>query len=436
MKFLLNFLSDYGMLLVLIALCAVFSVLTLGKQIPTGAEGAAALSAEIVSDFDKAGLVFVAAGTTPDDAEFASMVAKNLGDSGFGNVVSVHGTPPKVKAALREVDGELMVIAMSSSVSGWNIWGDVSDVPRVFPVEAYWPTFLNRSNLLNVASQISVIAIMAIGMTLVIITAGIDLSVGSLLAFTSVATAWSLEKMGAEGAGMTAMVLGSFFGIMAGGFWGLFSGGMITLFRLPPFIVTLAVMLMASGLAYVWTDGNSIHDLPPDFIWLGRGFVFGIPTSLILMLALYLTAHLVMTRTALGRYIYAVGGNPEAARLSGVPVRRVLIVVYFLCGLLAGVAGVVTTSKLEAGSPTFGDLAELMVIAAVVVGGTSIAGGAGRIFGTLIGAFIISVIQNGLNLMGVTQYWQKVVLGGVILIAVLLDRVKHKLFNPKRLPAG
>ena len=433
MNRLVHFLSDYGMLVVLIVLCAIFSVLTIEKRSAVGADGAASLAVQISGGFEKDDAIFVAAGTSPDDDAFLEKLEAELKAAGFTNVTTGQGGPPTIKSVLREMETKPAVIAVSPSAAGLRIWGDVADVPRLAPKEGFWPVFLNRQNLLSVASQISVIAIMAIGMTLVIITAGIDLSVGSLLAFTSVATAWAIEALGAEGAGVSGMLLGSLFGIFAGALWGLFSGTMVTAFRLPPFIVTLAVMLMASGLAYVWTNGNSIHDLPKSYTWLGRGFTFGIPTSLILMIVLYVAAHFMMSRTALGRYIYAVGGNPEAARLSGVPVKLVLLVVYTLCGLLAGLAGVVTTSRLESGSPTFGDLAELMVIAAVVVGGTSIAGGSGRIFGTLIGAFIISVIQNGLNLMGVTQYWQKFVLGAVILGAVLLDRFKHTWLDPNRL---
>jgi ribose transport system permease protein len=173
-------------------------------------------------------------------------------------------------------------------------------------------------------------------------------------------------------------------------------------------------------------QGQSIYDIPASFTWLGRGEFGSIPNAVILMLVVYVVAHIVMTRTRFGRTIYAVGGNPEAARLSGVPVARVRTLVYLLSGLSAGVGGVITASQLKAGAPTYGAAYELYVIAAVVVGGTSLSGGEGHIFGTLIGALIIGVIRNGMNLMNVEPYTQKVMLGLVILGAVLLDMLKRR----------
>jgi len=189
----------------------------------------------------------------------------------------------------------------------------------------------------------------------------------------------------------------------------------------------LGMMMIASGLAYMISGGLSIYELPVRFSWLGRGDDFGgLPNAVILMVILYLLAHLVMSRTTMGRYIYAVGGNTEAARLSGVPVKKVLLWVYASCGALAGLGGVIMASQFRSGDPKYGLMYELYVIAAVVVGGTSLAGGKGKIFGTLIGAFIIAVIQNGMNLTGVQSYTQKVVLGTVLLLAVLLDMMKKR----------
>jgi ribose transport system permease protein len=185
-------------------------------------------------------------------------------------------------------------------------------------------------------------------------------------------------------------------------------------------------MLVASGLAFIAAHGQSVYQVPDSFIGLGRGSTLGLPNAVLLMLVLYAGAHFLMTRTVLGRYLYAVGGNAEAARLSGVPVRRVLLFAYAACGALAGLGGVVMASQLKSGSPTYGQMYELYVIAAVVVGGTSLSGGEGKVLGTLIGAFIIAVIQNGMNLTSVESYTQKVVLGLVILGAVLLDRLKRR----------
>ncbi|NNE92776.1 MAG: ABC transporter permease [Verrucomicrobiales bacterium] len=431
MKRFIFLLNDYGMLVVLFLLCLFFTFQTLEKRKATGTDGAVTLGTEIQGRFNPGNFVFISAGTKPDDVVFAEKLELDLKAAGF-RVAVAQGTPSATKSALKTLaeKSELpVVIAASPSMKSGPVFADAKGVPRLYPRERLRSKFLGRDNLLNVGSQISKIAIIAIGMTMVIITAGIDLSVGSLVALTAVATAWLIERFGGDQSSVLMLFVASFGGIMIGGLVGLFSGGMVTAFRMPPFIVTLAVMFMASGFAFVWSDGESIHDVPTSYTWLGRGFTFGIPNSVILMLVLYLIAHLVMSRTALGRYIYAVGGNPEAARLSGVPVKRVLLIVYTLSGLLAGVAGVIATSELEAGSATYGDQMELMVIAAVVVGGTSIMGGEGRIFGTLIGALMISVIAVGMNMMGIKSFWQKIVFGGLILLAVLLNQVKHDWLN-------
>ncbi len=256
---------------------------------------------------------------------------------------------------------------------------------------------------------------------------GIDLSSGSLIALAAVTATWLIREVaGAEKASAFGTAASCAAAIGACALVGCFSGLMVTWFNIPAFIATLAMMLVASGLAFTIAEGQSIYQVPDSFVRLGRGAGLGLPNPVLLMLLLYFAAHLLMTRTPLGRYIYAVGGNPEAARLSGVPVRRVLLFAYTLCGALAGLGGVVLASQLKSGSPTFGQMYELYVIAAVVVGGTSLSGGEGKVLGTLIGALIIAVIQNGMNLTQVENYTQKVVLGLVILGAVLVDRIKRR----------
>jgi ribose transport system permease protein len=302
----------------------------------------------------------------------------------------------------------------------------LGDVPVVTSPRYWWPNFLKADNLRNIASQIVIIAILAVGMTFVVITGGIDLSVGSLIALAAVtATLLIRDRAGAESATALGMVLCCLAAVALCGVCGLFSGAMVTFFQVPAFIVTLAMMLVARGLASEVSHGASVFQVPESFRWLGgEADLLGIPNGVVLMIVLYLAAHIVMTRMTPGRYIYAIGGNAEAARLSGVPVRRVLLLVYTLSGLLAGLGGVVLASQLRSGAPTYGQMYELYAIAAVVVGGTSLAGGEGKIFGTLIGAFIIAVIKNGMNLTGVTPFRQDVVFGLVILGAVLLDRLK------------
>ena len=222
------------------------------------------------------------------------------------------------------------------------------------------------------------------------------------------------------------MVLTCVVAIVICGAIGAFSGLMITGFAIPPFIVTLAVMLVSSGLAYIVAKGQSIYQIPESFVWLGReADLMGLPNAVVLMLILYCLAHVTMSRMRLGRYLYAVGGNSEAARLSGVPVKRVLLFAYVASAMLAGLGGVIMASQLKSGSPTYGNMYELYVIAAVVVGGTSLSGGEGKMLGTLAGVFTIAVIQNGMNLTNVESYTQKVVLGIVILGAVVLDTIRR-----------
>lgn len=429
--------AEYGMLFVLLLLCAYFSWVTFDEQHETGAVGGEQLSRQIVSEFGRESQVLIVVGEGRDDSLFAERLKARLAEAGLTIAATVQGQPADARQALDELAAagkRIDVIAANPVTARWAVFERLGErypalakVRLAVPETYYWPNFLKGENLLNVANQIAVIAIIAIGMTMVIITAGIDLSVGSLIALSAVVSTLMIRgAAGGEAAsvfGMTAACLVA-MGICAA--LGCFSGLMITLFTLPAFIVTLGMMLVASGLAFIFAAGESIYQVPDGFVWLGRGADLGIPNAVVLMLLLYAAAHVLMTRMTLGRYIYAAGGNPESARLSGVPVKAVLVFVYTVSGALAGLGGVVMASQLKSGAPTYGSMYELYVIAAVVVGGTSLAGGEGRVLGTLIGAFIIAVIQNGMNLTGVESYTQKVVLGLVILGAVLLDRMKRR----------
>ncbi|MCB1234389.1 MAG: ABC transporter permease [Verrucomicrobiae bacterium] len=418
------------MLIVLILLCAFYSAVTLRKHKATGAEGALSLAERVRNEVPAGGSVFVAAGTTPEDKAFADTLTRTLTQAGYG-VHASQGPPGQARKALAELPDPPAAIACSPSTASWSIFDTHPDTPRLYPRERLWPDFLKRDNLINIANQIAVIAILAIGMTLIIITRGIDLSAGSLLALSAVATAWFIEQNGAESASAATMMLASLGGIAICAAMGFFNGAMVSAFALPPFIVTLSTMLIASGIAFDWADNESIHRLPESFNWLGRaafrlpGIGLRLPVAVALMALLYGLAHFFMMRTVPGRYLYALGGGPEAARLSGVPVAKVLILAYTAGGAFAGLGGVLMASQLESGAPTYGLMYELKVIAAVVVGGASLSGGSGKIFGTLIGAFIIGVNENGMNLIGIEFGAQKYVLGAIILAAVLLDRAKR-----------
>jgi ribose transport system permease protein len=435
-----RFLSDYGMLFVLVLLGAFFSWITCQVQHPTGAAGGQQLAADIDKQFGRGSHVLIVARDNQEDVEFADTLRDRLQRAGLEVVQTVKGQPADARQALQEIaaaKAQLAVIACNQSTASWAVWDQLGprfpalvSVRIMQPRPYRWPNFLKTDNLLNVANQIAVIAIIAIGMTLVIITGGIDLSVGSLIALSAVVSTLLIRDLaGAEQASALGQCLCCIAGVLLCGLVGFISGLMVTVFGVPAFIATLAMMLVANGLAFIFATGQSIYQVPDSFVWLGRGAALGIPNAVWLMVMLYALAHVLMSQTTLGRYIYAAGGNPEAARLSGVPVKRVLLFVYALCGQLAGIGGVVMASQLKSGAPNYGQMYELYVIAAVVVGGTSLAGGEGKVLGTLIGALIIAVIQNGMNLTGIESYTQKVVLGLVILGAVLTDALKKRGWN-------
>ncbi|HVP07162.1 MAG TPA: ABC transporter permease [Candidatus Acidoferrum sp.] len=435
-----RFLADYGMLIVLLVLCLLFSVLTLRDQFPTGVDAAESLS-KLLTDEPSTGCILIVSRDNAEDRQFADRLEALATQRGFKTRI-ISGDPAIVRSAMANLSDSGIVVQSIATTQSYEPvaqsvkaqFPKLAGVTILTPPSHRWPTFLLADNLRNVANQITVIAIIAIGMTMVIITAGIDLSVGSLIALSAVVTAWLVGAAGGENATSGTLLLASFAGILLCGATGAFSGLMITRFRIPPFIATLAMMQVAAGVAYIISQGKPIYQIPDKFIWLGRGAdpLLKIPNAVILMVILYIIAHFIMTRTTLGRYIYAVGGNEEAARLSGIRVKLILFVVYTVCGMLAGLGGVLMSSQLKSGAPTYGVTYELYVIAAVVVGGTSLSGGEGRIFGTLIGAFVIGVIQNGMNLTNVESYTQKVILGLVILGAVLLDRLKQRGFRLTR----
>ena len=278
------------------------------------------------------------------------------------------------------------------------------------------PQFLSLDNAVNIGLSLAIIGILAVGMTAVILTGGIDLSVGSIVALAGVLSALTAQKTGFVVAGILAAIL-------LGAISGAFTGIAVAQFRVPPFVVTLAWLTIGRGLAFIITNGRSIGDLPENFGWLGRARLSGLPMPVLVMLTVFAIGWFVLTQTTLGRYIYAVGGNREAAFLAGVNVKRTTFLVYLLNGVIVGIAGATLAARLGAGVPNSGVQYELDVIAAVVVGGTSLTGGRGSVIRTLWGAIFIGVLNNGLNLAGIDPYMQKVALGCVILLAVLADQI-------------
>lgn len=276
-------------------------------------------------------------------------------------------------------------------------------------------TFLNWSNLSQVIRALSFIAIMGVGQAVVIITGGIDLSVGSILGLSGVVAAVLLNY----GVGIPITILaGVGIGLLAGAVNGL----VITRAKLPPFIVTLGMMSIARGLAFAITGGETIRSLPPGFLAAGQGELLGVPIPILVMALLAAIVGLLLGRTPWGRYVYAIGGNEDAAVLSGVNVKRVKVAVYALCGLAAGVSGVLFTSRFGVGQSTSGLGYELDVIAAAVIGGVSLTGGRGTILGVIVGSLLMGILRNGLVLLDVSAYWQQVAIGLVIILAVVLDR--------------
>lgn len=280
------------------------------------------------------------------------------------------------------------------------------------------PLFLTPGNIINILRQVSFNAILAMGMTLVIITGGIDLSVGSVLALSAVITASFVKTANP----MLPVPVAVVIGLLVGAACGFFNGWVITKGKLAPFIVTMVMMTMARGAAQLYTKGRPVTGLLESFDFLGAGFLFGIPVPIYIMALVVLVAHFLLNNTRIGRYIYAVGGNEQAAAASGIKVRRIKLFVYTFSGVMAALVGIILTARLNSAAPVLGDGYELDAIAATVIGGASMDGGKGKVIGTLVGALIIGTISNGLDILNVSAYWQQIIKGIIILVAVLLDK--------------
>ncbi|MDX1284057.1 MAG: ribose ABC transporter permease [Draconibacterium sp.] len=290
--------------------------------------------------------------------------------------------------------------------------------------------FLTGENAWNVMRQISVNVVISVGMTLVILTGGIDLSVGSILAISGAVTAGML-KFGAELPSMNIFIGFTLIGALVGGtlvgtFLGWFNGFTITKFKVPPFVATLAMLTIARGLTMLWTGGFPITGLGENMAFIGTGWFLGIPMPVWISAVIVLAAVVLTKKTVLGRHIYAIGGNEKAAELSGLKIKKVKMIVYAIAGALSAVGGIIVTSRLDSAQPNAGFGFELDSIAAVVIGGTSLSGGKGTIMGTVQGALIIGILNNGLVLLNVSPFWQQVIKGLVILLAVVIEKLNSK----------
>ena len=280
------------------------------------------------------------------------------------------------------------------------------------------PSFLTSTNLSSVVRQTAVINIIALGMTVVMIAGGIDLSVGSILALAGL--------LGAMAMGRHGIAQGMVVGVVAGGACGLANGLMTTSLRINPFIVTLGTMGIYRGLALIISNGLPVHNIPPSFSYLAEGTLLELPLVLWILLVCAVVVHVILEHTRLGRYAFSIGSNAEAALYAGVPVRFHTTAVYVVAGLLTGLAGLIEASRLMTGQPTSGQGYELTAIAAVVIGGGSLRGGEGSVLGTLVGAFIMGLLANGSDLLGINPYWQQVIIGGIIILAVAFDELRKR----------
>lgn len=282
------------------------------------------------------------------------------------------------------------------------------------------PRFFTVSNLLTIGNQVSINALLAFGVTFVIITGGIDLSLGSMVAVTGVVAATFAHP------DTYPVIVPIVIGLGAGLGIGAFNGFVVTKSKVPPFIVTLGTMTIGRGLALILSKGRPVSNLSDSFNFIGGGNVLGIPFPIVILIVAFIVCSILLNKTILGRYMYAVGGNEPAARASGIRVNNVKMWVYTICGLLSAMGGILLTSRITTGQPNAGAGFELDAIAAAIIGGTSTSGGTGTMTGTLIGALLIGVISNSLDLLNVTSYYQQVVMGVIIIGAVVLDSMGKK----------
>jgi inositol transport system permease protein len=289
--------------------------------------------------------------------------------------------------------------------------------------------FFTTRNIFNIIRQISFMGLIAIGVTMVIITGGIDLGSGSVLALCAV-IATSLAQLPNSATlkyeGLNLPIIAPIIAALAvGALTGVINGSLISKFKIPPFIATLGMMTVARGFALIYSN-KPLSQLTPEYNFIGQGAILGVPFPVIILIVVAVATHIMLNNTPFGRYIYALGGNEQAARISGVSIDRVKIGVYTLAGLLSGLAGLVVSSRVGSGQPGQGVGIELDAIAAAVIGGTSLAGGIGTIWGTIVGALIIGVLDNGLILLNVDQYWITIVKGAIIVVAVIIDQRKNR----------
>ncbi len=287
----------------------------------------------------------------------------------------------------------------------------------VVALSLFAPRFFHIKNLINIVRQVSINGILAVGETFVILLGGIDLSVGSGVALAGVLAA-DMHRFNP----IWVFALPLFVGALVG----FVNGAVVTRFRVPPFVITLGMMTILRGVTFLYTDGKSIYNLPSWFKEIGQGDILGLPIPVIALFIMVVIGYTILHHTRFGRYVYAIGGNEEGARLSGVRTKSIILWSYVFCGFCTALAGVVLAARLNAGEPVAGQGYELDAIAAVVIGGTSLAGGQGTVIGSIVGALVIGVINNGLNLLNVHSYWQMVAKGVIIVLAVIIDQYKQR----------